>query len=673
MAATPELFYVNREQEEAIKLYAVRAQDLLLNQFSIRNTLENIDRYYMRENDYTEANLRNRAASKAGDKSKMQDVTVPVVMPQVEAALGYMTNVWLTGSPIFGVSGDPTVADAAMQMETIISENSRMAGWARQLLMFFRDGLKYNIHGVECDWQEWPVPSVDTDISYPNSAKPKKIVWKGNVLRRMDMYNTFFDPRVHPSESHCEGEYAGYIQVMSRIRMKKYINSLYGQVKPSTLIRALESSIGGNVSATTPYQYYVPSINPEPLMNNVQSMLTFDWMAWAMNTRTAGNTGLNYSNVYQVMKLYARIMPSDFGFKVPEENTPQIWKFIIVNGQVVVYAERCSNAHDYIPIFFGQPLEDGLDYQTKSFATNVTDMQDVASAMWNGYLASKRRLVGDRVLYDPLRVREKDINSTNPAAKIPVRPAAFGKPVGEAVYAFPFHDEQTSSFLQGSEMVVKFANIINNQNPAQQGQFVKGNKTRHEYEDIMGHGNNHNQVMAISTEQQVFTPLKLALKLNILQYQPEGVVYNMDKKVGVEIKPEELRKQAVHFIVSDGLQPSDKLMGTEEFRVSMEAMASSPQLSAGYNMVPAFTYLMKLQGTDLSPFEKSQLQIQYEQDMQTWQNTALEYLKAGKEFKIPQPQMPPELVKLLQQGPKKPASSAALDSTTGAASDVRTP
>ena len=189
----------------------------------------------------------------------------------------------------------------------------------------------------------------------------------------------------------------------------------------------------------------------------------------------------------------------------------------------------------------------------------------------------------------------------------------------------------------------------------------------------MGHGNNHNQVMAISTEQQVFTPLKLALKLNILQYQPEGVVYNMDKKVGVEIKPEELRKQAVHFIVSDGLQPSDKLMGTEEFRVSMEAMASSPQLSAGYNMVPAFTYLMKLQGTDLSPFEKSQLQIQYEQDMQTWQNTALEYLKAGKEFKIPQPQMPPELVKLLQQGPKKPASSAALDSTTGAASDVRTP
>ena len=80
MAATPELFYVNREQEEAIKLYAVRAQDLLLNQFSIRNTLENIDRYYMRENDYTEANLRNRAASKAGDKSKMQDVTVPVVI-----------------------------------------------------------------------------------------------------------------------------------------------------------------------------------------------------------------------------------------------------------------------------------------------------------------------------------------------------------------------------------------------------------------------------------------------------------------------------------------------------------------------------------------------------------------------------------------------------------------
>jgi hypothetical protein len=43
-----------------------------------------------------------------------------------------------------------------------------------------------------------------------------------------------------------------------------------------------------------------------------------------------------------------------------------------------------------------------------------------------------------------------------------------------------------SPSLTGADMVVKFANLINRQNPSQQGQFVKGNKTKKEYDDIDG-------------------------------------------------------------------------------------------------------------------------------------------------------------------------------------------
>jgi hypothetical protein len=57
-----------------------------------------------------------------------------------------------------------------------------------------------------------------------------------------------------------------------------------------------------------------------------------------------------------------------------------VWKILIVNGQRRYFMLNVSaNAHGFIPIFFGQPIEDGLDFQTKSFATNVTDMQDIAS------------------------------------------------------------------------------------------------------------------------------------------------------------------------------------------------------------------------------------------------------------------------------------------------------
>jgi len=45
---------------------------------------------------------------------------------------------------------------------------------------------------------------------------------------------------------------------------------------------------------------------------------------------------------------------------VPEEKHSSNLEVCIINNQVVLYAERLSNAHDYIPIIFGQPLEDGF-------------------------------------------------------------------------------------------------------------------------------------------------------------------------------------------------------------------------------------------------------------------------------------------------------------------------
>jgi len=670
--AGAQQFRLKQDQEQAIIKYAEKAQQLLINQFSMRSNMEIIDRYFNREVDWTDENIRAKLANRIGDKRKLQDVVVPIVMPQVESALGYFTNVFLTGYPTFGVAADPATEDAALQMETIIAENSITAGWSRQLMLFFRDGLKYNLHGIECEWQQKKVYDIKTDLTAENNAKPVQTLWNGNVLKRMDLYNTFFDPRVHPSEIHSEGEFAGYIELYSRVKMKKFINELFGSIPASTAMRAFESGPTPTASGnnTNPFGYYVPIVNPWPLMQRTATQ-GFDWMSWATNSTDTLAKGLRYQNVYCVMKLYARIIPADFGLNVPEENTPQVWKFIIVNGNVVLFAERQSNAHNFIPIFFGQPLEDGLDYQTKSFAQNVMDMQDVASTMWNGYIASKRRLVGDRVLYDPLRIREKDINSTNPAAKIPVRPVAYGKPVGEAVYQFPFRDEQTNSLIEGSEAVTRFADKINNQNAAQQGQFVKGNKTLHEYEDVMGHGNSHNQCMALMTEAQVFTPLKETIKLNILQYQGPDVLFNRDQNQQVTIKPDDLRKAAVHFKMSDGMLPEDKQLSTDEFQTALQVLGSSPQLSGGFNMNQLITYMFKLRGADLAPFAKSQLQIQFEQMQAQWQQVAMEAVKKGVQ-PPPQPQMPPQLQQQLQQqaGPTPSQTSTALEGTQGGNTNV---
>jgi hypothetical protein len=274
-----------------------------------------------------------------------------------------------------------------------------------------------------------------------------------------------------------------------------------------------------------------------------------------------------------------------------------------------------------LPILFIQPNEDGLGYQTKSQATNVQPIQDITSAMWNSIIAARRRAISDRGIYDPSRISEHHINSANPAAKIPVRPAAYGKPVSEAYYPIPFRDDQSGVLMQETQSLLQMANIITGQNPARQGQFVKGNKTLHEFSTVMSNANGRDQTMSMLLEAQFFTPLKEIIKLNILQYQGGVSLYNRQKEQVVQIDPVTLRKAVLEFKISDGLTPTDKLVNSDTIQVAMQVIGSSPQLAAEYNLGPMFSYFIKTQGGKITEFEKSPEQVAYEQAMMQWQQT----------------------------------------------------
>jgi hypothetical protein len=59
-------------------------------------------------------------------------------------------------------------------------------------------------------------------------------------------------------------------------------------------------------------------------------------------------------------------LPSDFALKLAAQNTPQIFKLIVVNKNWIIYCKRMTNAHNFLPIVVGQPFDDGLGYQAKS-------------------------------------------------------------------------------------------------------------------------------------------------------------------------------------------------------------------------------------------------------------------------------------------------------------------
>ncbi len=601
-----------KAQAGLLQFYKANA-NLQLQHWNIKQQMREIDLLYMREHDWTLANQRAKIANRYGDSSKLQNITVPVVMPQVENGVTYLASVFLTGNPLFGVVSSPEYEDAALQMESLIDQQATYGGWVRELMMFFRDGLKYNLAALEVTWNTEVTYAIESDVTYsPIEGKQKQVIWAGNCIRRHDPYNILFDTRVDPVDIPSKGEFAGYVELMGRVALKQFLARLPSRMNVTS---AFESGVGGGGNSAT---YYIPQLNPDALLNrNLRA--TTNWLTWAGLESSDGTPRINYKGIYEVTTLYARIIPSDFGLRVPSDNTPQVFKLIIVNGSVLVYAERQTNAHQLLPMLFSQPLEDGLAYQTKSFGSNVAPIQSVTSGMLNSVIAARRRAISDRTVYDPSRINESDINSDNPSAKIPVRPAAYGKNVAEAVYAFPYRDDQSPQILQEIGAFNSWANIITGQNQAQQGQFVKGNKTLHEYADVMQHASGRSQMMAMLQETQIFTPLKMILKVNILQYQTATSVYSKAANKEVTIDPVALRQAVMDFQVSDGLIPTDKLINSDAFTVAMQAFSTSPMIASAYNVAPMFSYLLKTQGANVKPFEKSAAQVAFEQAMGQWQ------------------------------------------------------
>jgi len=585
-----------------------------------RSRFEAIDRAYQREVNKTDEQNQAKLQNAAGNPAPLQDITVPVVMPQVESAVVYQSSVFLTGVPIFGVTSEPAFIDQALQMETVLDNNAVRGGWTRELMMFFRDGFKYNFAPLEVSWDRETTINIATDVAFSTTqGKPVETVWAGNSVKRLDPYNTFVDPRVPASQVYAHGEFAGYTEFLSRIELKQFISEMSDTIVQN-VTKAFQSTsmaIPGTSTGETAEAYYIPDINPDVnVKDNYEGSM--NWLSWVGIASPNKNKAIDYKNSFEKTVLYCKILPSEFGLSVPAANTPQIWKLIIINHKVIIHAERQTNAHGWLPILIGAPKEDGLSHQTKSLATNAQPFQEVISSLMQSILASRRRAISDRTLYDPSRVLAAHINSENPSAKIPVRPSAYGKNISDSVYQFPYREDQGAFSTQQIRELVTMSNMLAGQNPARQGQFVKGNKTREEFSDVMSNANGIDQLSAMLLEAQVFTPMKTIFKLDILQYQGAETIFNREKEAPVKIDPVKLRTAVLNFKISDGLVPSDKIISADTWGTALQVIGSSPQIGAGYNIAPMFSYLMKTQGAKINQFEKSPEQMAYEQAVNSW-------------------------------------------------------
>lgn len=603
MAAPTTPLPISEDSQKCVIDFLSSVQSLYSSSFNIRSQLEQRDRAYYREQDWTKENDRAKSANQTGDQKKIQNVTVPVVMPQVESALAYLTDVFLTGYPIFATVAPPADANALKQFDALITDNSIMGGWPAELMQTLRNGLKYDLGAVEVVWEKKKIFSVGTpELANITRGTEQEELYEGNFVKNIDPYNLILDIRVSPDKNHLEGEVAGYTECLSAVACKKRMDDL-DKTKTMNYKKAFESGSATLTTSASDAGFYIPQINPDALLPVANRVVGTNWMEWASLEKR--QTGIKYHDSYEWTVLYCRIIPALMGMRVPDATHIQIWKFIVINRNTVIYAERQTNAHNLLPIIVCKPSNDGMGYQSKSFAQNGEPYQQIASSLMNSALASQRRKVYDRLLYDPTRVNKKDIENTDVVARIPVRNTQFGKGFEGAVQKMEYSDDGVPQTIQMSQQIVQMAEVGVGQNRVQQGQFQKGNKTRREFETVMGNANSRQQMQAISLEYNFWTPIKHIIKCNLLQFAGPRDVLDPKTKTLITTDPAAMRKAAIRFKLSDGLLNSEKLASLDIATTIVNAATQLPQVAQEYDVMAILDYTWKLQGVDwLSDFKR---------------------------------------------------------------------
>jgi hypothetical protein len=524
----------------------------------------------------------------------LPSTTPPVVISQVDSMVAYLAEVFLSGTPMFPVVSSPESKKFAEQLETLLDDHATIGGYARQILMFLRDGVKYNFSAIETDWTSIEQYSLIDEVLAPGKTKVSKDSKSYTKLERWDPYNTIWDYNVAPGDVASEGDYAGHIKVRSRTKLKRTLQRLADANEAFNVREALKTSAFATAEATGYYR-----IHPQ-ISDYVSARRPTSGLNWF--TYLTGKEDVSQSNAenFEEFTFYARILPVEFGLNSPSPKTVQIWKFVIINNAVVVQAKRIISAYDYLPVLFGQPLEDGLGYQTQSIAEGNIPFQQAASTLFNISFNASRRAVADRALYNPDLISSSNVNAPVPAAKIPVKSNSLDANfrISDAYHQIPFDARGTEGALQSGMQIVAFGKELSGLNSPMQGQFQKGNKSVQEWNDTMGGADSRLRLPALTLEYQVFQPLKNILKLNVFQYGDDIELVSQKNGKNTKINMNELRQQVLAFRLADGYTPKSKLAGTEAIQAGMQIIAQSQLLQQAYGQqLPGmFSHLMQLMG-----------------------------------------------------------------------------
>lgn len=517
-------------------------------------------------------------------------VNLPLNFVQLDDMMTYYSQTFSPNRGMFYQMGKPNEQQASSQIVTIMNNHAIYAGYFRHVLLSVLSILKYNIGGFYGYWAQDTGPKLTVSAEQTTSVESTKI-WEGNKVESLDMYNTFWDPTVTPSELYREGEWCARSRIVSHYWLqKKAADGLYFNCK-----QALDEDTG----VTNAVYYRNP---PEQAsMNNKDGFDVdggTDWASYLGGTPTyMNNTGFELTDVFiKLNPFQLNLVPQTA--KNKSRNRYEIWRLTLLNDKTWIDATPMNNIHGFLPFFFGQLNDDSMGTSQKSAAEIIQPLQDFASFLLNTHVRATRKNIWGLTIYDRSIVDLDQIPEGEVNARVAAKATAAGKDISKAVYHSnnQLDTKQTMSDLSSvMQIIEKF--FPTTSMPSQIANIDRAIDSQ--VAAVQQGANRRMQKGARLLDDTMFRPLRFALYYNIIQFQPDGAnitdFYGKAQKIDLS----QLRETDLPFIIGQGLKAIDRQAAAGQMQNIIFALIQNPATAQNTDLMGMIDYWTSMIDIDI--------------------------------------------------------------------------
>jgi len=390
---------------------------------------------------------------KARDKKEPVKMVVPLTFAQVQSFASFVYLLLTQNRTFFEMKGTGG-EDYAHDAEGVLERDLRHNKWPLLLYQCAIDVPRFGMCVTEACWKEdyvnVPVQTQQPATSFMGiEFKKGKLVWettkvlkyKGNEVRVISPYNFFPDHRL-PLRDLQMGEFVAYDDEMGENQLKAMQQDK--TVAGIDHIRPLQASYMQENKMRPRFGAYIPE-------------------GTGAQKHTAG--------IKFITKVQIDIIPKDLD--IGKEEFPIRYLVWIANCNRIIRLEPMGYLHNQFTLNVGEYMPDE-HAEGKGLAGMIEYLQDTVTWLINSHIASIRKTIDSKFIYDPAGIDTKSLESRSPYIALKKNVSRSG--VDRWIKQFQVVDA-TGNHMMDAEGVNKIIQMITGINDNAQGQYNSGRRS----------------------------------------------------------------------------------------------------------------------------------------------------------------------------------------------------